>query len=371
MDAQQAAQILANFTLEGEFIQCPPVGNGLINDTFAPEFRLADGSVKRFLLQRINTYVFKNPDALMENVVAVTAHVKNAVAAKGGDTNRECMTVYPTVTGASYYKDEQGDCWRVYNYIEDTFAYQSAETPQVAYLAAKSFGEFQRMVADFPIEQLHDTIPDFHNTPKRYENLEQAVKENRAGRLQEVEAELAFARAHKADTERLLDLHKAGKLPLRVTHNDTKLNNVLFDNATGEGLCVVDLDTVMPGLSLYDFGDSIRFNVNTADENDRDLDHVKVNLPCFEAYAKGFLEAAGKSLTPEEVAQLAFSGKLMALECGMRFLTDYLDGDVYFKIKTPDANLMRCRNQFRLVAELEAQMETMEAIVDNLYRELV
>ncbi|MDR2647303.1 MAG: aminoglycoside phosphotransferase family protein [Oscillospiraceae bacterium] len=363
--------MLHRFLLDGKVSsieQSKELMDGHINRTFAITAIMQNGAIHRYLLQKINTFVFKNPEQLMSNIVRVTGYLREQFA-KNPDETQCTLRVYPTTEGSSFYRDESGDCWRCYDFLEDTYSLQTG-TLQDAYRAAKAFGLFQRMMDGFPIDQLYETIPDFHNTQKRYEALEAAAASDTVGRSALVRDEIAFARARKADASRCVDMIASGDLPLRVTHNDTKLNNVLFAQSTGESVCVVDLDTVMPGLSLYDFGDSLRFLGNTASEDERDLSLVSFNLPLFEAYAKGYLETAGRTLTENELRLLPFSIKLMTLECGMRFLTDYLDGDVYFRVHRPDDNIARCRTQFKLVEHIEAAMPAMEDIVRSLVANL-
>ena len=360
-------ELLRQFALEEAYVgfgEPRELLDGHINHTYVVGARTARGDSRNYLLQRINTFVFKRPRELMENIVGVTAYIRQRLA-ETGNTALTTLRVYPARSGASLYEDPEGGCWRCYSYVEGAYSLQTG-TPEQACRAARAFGAFQRLIDGYPIGQLHETIPDFHNTRKRFEALEAAIEADAAGRRSEVEAEIAFARAREADASRLLDLLEQGKLPLRVTHNDTKLNNVLFDCATDEPVCVVDLDTVMPGLSLYDFGDSLRFLGNTAAEDERDLSKVDFDMAIFGAYTRGYLEEAGAALTGEEIALLPFSVKLMTYECGMRFLADYLNGDVYFRIHLPDDNLARCRTQFRLVERIEARMGEMEGIVGAL-----
>ena len=352
-------EILRQFNLGGGFTEAAQpreLTDGHINRTYLLEARGKE--TRRFVLQKINTFVFKRPAQLMENIVRVTEYLRRC--------GEPSLTVYPALDGQSYYVDADGAYWRCYNYVENSYSLQSAASVQEAYRAAKAFGAFQRDLDGFPIGQLHETIPDFHNTAKRYEALEQAIEDNLAGRREEVEAEIAFARARKADAGRLLALAGTPALPLRVTHNDTKLNNVLFDRDSHEPVCVVDLDTIMPGLSLYDYGDSLRFLGNTAAEDERDLRKVRFSMPLFKAYTEGYLEAAAGALTAAEIRFLPFSIKLMTYECGMRFLTDYLNGDVYFRIRLPDDNLARCRTQFALVEEIEGLTGEMEQFVKEI-----
>jgi len=339
-----------------EILEPQELTDGHINSTYLVEAR--GEKTRRFVLQRINTYVFKRPVELMENIVRVTQYIRQR--------GQVALAIHPALDGRWYYVDANGAYWRCYTYVDDAYSLQAAGSEQDAYRAAKAFGAFQRMLDGFPMAGLHETIPDFHNTARRYEALEAAIARDAAGRRDEVGAEIAFARARKEDAGRLLALLGAGELPLRVTHNDTKLNNVLFDNGSHEPVCVVDLDTIMPGLSLYDYGDSLRFLGNTAAEDERDLAKVRFSMPLFRAYTRGYLEAAAGALTDTEIRLLPFSIKLMTYECGMRFLTDYLDGDIYFRIHRPDDNLARCRTQFTLVKEIEALLPEMEGFVKGL-----
>ncbi len=357
-------EILDHFDLPGEYVGFRPIEYGHINDTLSVTY-MQDGVQKRYILQRINTHVFTKPAELMENVVNVTRYLADYARAHGGDPARETLTVFPTHDGALFYRTPDGDCMRVYNYVEDTYSLQSIDDPEDFRKAGEAFGAFQGKLADYPSDTLHETIPLFHDTANRFAALRAAIEADAAGRAKDVQAEIEFALQREADAHVLLDLLKKGKLPLRVTHNDTKLNNVLFDNATKRGICVVDLDTVMPGLSLYDFGDSIRFGANTAAEDEKDLDKVSLDLNLYRAYTEGYLSAAGKSLTETEIAYLPFSGKLMTLECGIRFLTDHLNGDTYFHIAYPGHNLDRCRTQLRLVEDMEKKMGDMQKITEQ------
>ena len=302
----------------------------------------------------------------MENICGVTDFLREKAKQRGADPARATLHVVPTKEGRPYYQAADGGCWRVYDFVEDTVCLQQVQSAEDFYQSAVAFGNFQHQLADYPAHTLHETIPHFHDTPKRFADFQRAVVEDRMGRVAQVQREIEFVRAREADYHVMVDLLAAGKLPLRVTHNDTKLNNILFDKTTGEGLCVIDLDTVMPGLAHYDFGDSIRFGANTAAEDEADLSKVSLDLEYFGAYAKGFLSQAGESLTQTEIDQLAFSAQLMTFECGMRFLTDYLNGDTYFKTAYPEHNLVRARNQFALVADMERKMDQMEALIAAL-----
>lgn len=351
------------FKFKGEYVGSTQLHDGHINNTYILEFN-DSGKEFKYLVQQINTNVFKNPDALMENIVGVTNFLQKAVRDNGGCTEREALYVYFTKDNKSYYCDASGRYWRCYNYVTRTHSCQAVEDTKIFYNAAKAFGKFQCMLADYPIDTLNDTIPNFHNTVSRIADFKQAVGSNLSGRADTARAEIDFVLAREKDCSVLVDLLNDGLLPLRVTHNDTKLNNVMFDDETGEGVCVVDLDTVMPGLSLYDFGDSIRFGANTAAEDEKDISKVSLSLEYFEAYTRGYLESAGKSLTENEIKYLPFSAKLMTLECGMRFLGDYINGDTYFKTAYPEHNLVRARTQLTLVADIERKLGEMEKIVD-------
>ncbi len=363
-------ELLGAFKFDGELENVTQLHDGHINNTYRFDFRAADGTLNRYLVQELNTYVFKDHEGLMNNVLGVTAHMQKKVAASGGDTKRECLCVYPAKDDKPFYLDGEGRCWRCYNFVYDTHSCQFVDSAKTFYNAAKAFGKFQNMLADYPGETLSETIPNFHNTRSRIADFKKAVADNLSGRAENVKDEIGFVLAREADCSVLVDMLAAGELPLRVTHNDTKLNNVLFDNETNEGICVVDLDTVMPGLSLYDFGDSIRFSANTASEDEKDLSKVSMSLELFEAYTLGYLTTAGESLTAKEIENLAFSAKIMTLECGMRFLGDYINGDTYFKTAYPEHNLDRCHTQLTLVADMEKKMDEMNRIVADCCKKL-
>lgn len=358
-------EAIANIQFDGELVEKKLFGNGHINDTFLTVFKKPDGNTKRCILQRVNHKVFKKPDELMENIWNITEYLKRKIIEQGGDPRRESLSVIPSKDGKSYYRDSIGCYWRGFQFIEDAVSYDQVKKPEQFYQSAVAFGRFQNMLADYPAETLHETIPNFHNTPARLEALKKVVQEDVMGRVKEVQEELAFIRERQADTYILTDMLDKGELPLRVTHNDTKLNNVMMDSETGKGLCVVDLDTVMPGLALNDFGDSIRFGASTAEEDEPDLSKVWLDLSLFESYTKGFLKACGDSLTEKELDMLPMGAKIMTLECGIRFLTDYIQGDTYFKISREGQNLDRCRTQLKLVADMERKWSQMVAIVDR------
>lgn len=366
---KEITDILFNFSIAGKFISYAPLDDGHINDTFKVTYNVG-GKELHHLLQRINTDVFKQPDVLMANVGYVTSFLRDKIIASGGNPERETLYCKPCKDGKKYYTDPKGKVWRLYNFVEDSFSYNSIESPEVFYRAGQAFGQFQRQLSDFPIESLDETIPDFHNTAKRYHNLVVSIEKNASGRAVCAAPEIEFARQRRNETYILTGKAEIGDLPIRVTHNDTKLNNVLFDKKTNTPICVVDLDTVMPGLSVYDFGDAIRYGANTAAEDEKDISKVSLDINLYEQYVRGFLSTAGESLTAEEVACMPLSAKIMTLECGMRFLTDYIDGDVYFKTAYKEHNLVRCRTQFALVADMEKKFDEMLEITARAYSEI-
>ncbi len=332
-------------------------GNGHINDTYLVE------SVPRTILQRINTAIFKDPDAVMDNIAAVTSHLVKKITEAGGDPKRETLTVIPTVDGRNYYRDSDGSCYRMYRFIHNAISHDRAKNPEMFAASAHAFGKFQRMLADFPAHTLHEVIPNFHNTSDRLRQFREALEKDAAGRAASVQDEINFVLAHADCVSVVTDAIADGSVPLRVTHNDTKLNNVMLDEVTDEAVCVIDLDTVMPGSLLYDFGDALRFGASTGAEDETDLSKVEFDLTYFEAFTKAFLEEVGEDMTAKERELLPFSALLLTLECGMRFLADYLDGDHYFRIHREHHNLDRCRTQFKLVADMEKKMDQMKAIV--------
>lgn len=361
---ETARQVVPMFFPKEDFVSLQVYGSGHINTTFLLTMA-CDRKQKKYILQKINTEIFKRPQELMENIQNVTDYLREQIVKEGGDPERETLNILPTETGESYYQDEEGQCWRIYQFINHAFCYDLVEKPEDFYESAFAFGNFQRLLAGFDAKSLHETIPRFHDTIERYHQFEQAVKMDSLHRVEAAQAEIAFVKAHDALTEKLGKLQAAGKLPLRVTHNDTKLNNIMIDEVTGRGICVIDLDTVMPGLAVNDFGDSIRFGANTAYEDETDLTRVSCDLTLFECYTRGFLEGVRGRLTPLEIQMLPVGAMVMTFECGMRFLTDYLEGDTYFKIHREDHNLDRARCQFALLADMEAKQEQMEAIVQK------
>ncbi len=355
------------FDLRGEFLEAAPYGTGHINDTFAAVYDQA-GTRVRYIHQRLNTRVFRTPERLMENVERVCRHTgaKIRESAPRGDASRRVLALVPAVDGRPYWIDDAGDYWRTYFFIEGATTHDVIVSTDQAREAARAFGSFQALLADLPAEDLHETIPDFHHTRKRFEALKRAAEEDSRDRARHAGPELDFAFSNEPLAGILLDLHDAGEIPTRITHNDTKLNNVMLDDRTGEGICVIDLDTVMPGLSLYDFGDMVRTATSPAAEDERDLSKVRARPGMFEALARGFLSSAGAFLNATERAHLVTAGKLLTFENGIRFLTDYLSGDVYFKTRREDHNLDRCRTQFALLRSLGEQESSLNKIVKSL-----
>lgn len=348
------SDILRHFDLDPVSV---PYGNGHINTTYLI------GEPPRYILQQINTDIFKHPEEVMENILAITDFLRKKIIAAGGDPLRETLTVVLTNEQRPFYCTPEGNCYRVYRFVDEALSLDSASSPAEFAESARAFGRFQRMLADFPAQKLHETIPHFHDTPDRLKHFRQTVAQDPVGRAANVQEEIRFVLERSGEMSTVTDAIASGAVPLRVTHNDTKLNNVMLDKATGKGLCVIDLDTVMPGSLLYDYGDSLRFGASTAAEDEQDLDKVRFDLDYFRAYTEAYLEELGDSLTPTEIELLPFSAKLMTLECGMRFLADHIDGDHYFRIHRENHNLDRCRTQFKLVADMESKMGAMKQIV--------
>ncbi len=348
-------QILAHFQLDAAPVSCERYGFGHINETYL----VVTERGTRYILQKVNHHIFRNVPGLMQNIEAVTAHLAKQVS-----DPRQVLTLIKTVDDTTYCVVD-GGYWRVYVFVEDSICLQKPETPEDFYQSAVAFGNFQQMLADFPAATLHEIIPNFHNTRDRYRIFHEVLAKDPLGRAQEVQAEIDFVLAREKEASTVVELLETGALPLRVTHNDTKLNNVMLDAETRTALCVIDLDTVMPGSSLYDYGDSIRFGAATGDEDEQNLSKIEMSLALFETYTRGFL-AACPGLTPLEIRMLPMGAKLMTLECGLRFLTDYLDGDHYFVNRRPGQNLDRARTQFKLVADMESKWAQMAQIVQEL-----
>lgn len=360
---EQIKSVAAQFQQEGIFLDSQPYGSGHINGTYLLRYDV-EGTVVKVILQLINKVVFPKPEEVMENIVNVTTHLKNKIIEQGGNPLRETLNVIPTKDGGSYYLDEEGNYWRAYVFVTDATSYDKVEKPDDFYQSAVSFGNFQCLLADFPAETLHETIAKFHDTRHRFATFKKVVEEDVMGRAAGVQEEIQFVLDREESIANYFaELLDKGEIPLRVTHNDTKLNNIMIDDATGKGICVIDLDTVMPGLAMNDFGDSIRFGASTAAEDETDLSKVSCSMELFDIYAKGFIEGCQGKLTDKEIELLPMGAKTMTYECGMRFLTDYLQGDTYFKIHRENHNLDRCHTQFKLVADMEAKWQEMNAII--------
>lgn len=339
-----------------------PYGNGHINDTFLC------GNPPKYIIQRINTDIFCNPDALMENIVSITSFLSEKIERAGGDKYRETLTVIPTMDGKNYYRNGE-NCFRMYRFIDNAVSLDSVEHPTALRYEGEAFGKFQSDLRDFPAEKLHETIPDFHNTPKRVEQLKEAIDKNPAGRLCEVQKEVDFALEYSRYADRITRETAAGSIPLRVTHNDTKLNNILFDKNTGKALCVIDLDTVMLGSALFDFGDALRFGASSGSEDEKNLDKIWFDLEKFEQFARGFLSETADFLIEAEIALMPLSALIMTYECGIRFLADYINGDVYFKTHREKQNLDRARTQLKLVADIKSKLPEMSQIIKTIYED--
>ncbi len=356
------AEVLQAFDFPATLLGAVRYGQGHINDTFCVLCQPQEGDCVRFILQGLSSAAFPHPEELMENFIGITSYLREKIIAKGGDPMRETLSLVKTRDGKDFFADSNGKVWRLTPFIENTDCFQSA-TPELFEASARAFGRFQYMLQGYPAATLHETIVNFHNTEDRYAKFLAALEADKLGRAKDVQAEVQFVLDRKADCSVALQALRDGKLPLRVTHNDTKLNNILIDRDSGEGICVIDLDTTMPGLSINDFGDSIRFGANHSKEDEKDLSKVNFDIELYEAYTRGFLEGAKGSLTPAELEYLPWGARLMTLECGIRFLTDYLDGDHYFRIHYPEQNLDRTRTQFKLVKDMEEQFDQMAAVV--------
>lgn len=358
-------EAIANFQFSGTLLSVEPYGNGHINDTFLLVFSHPDMGNHRVILQHMNSDIFKKPEEVMENIQGITTYLKERIVENDGDPNRETLNIIQAKDGKPFYKDSNGNYWRAYFFIEDATCYEQVESSEDFYESAVAFGHFQMMLSDYPAETLHETIVGFHDTYARYQAFEKAVQEDVCGRVAGVQAEIQFIRDRVEDTKVLFREHAEGRLPLRVTHNDTKLNNIMFDNHEKKAICVIDLDTVMPGFAVNDFGDSIRFGASTAVEDETDLSKVSCDMELYERYVEGFLKGCEGKLISTEIALLPMGAKIMTFECGMRFLADYLEGDHYFKIHREGHNLDRCRTQLKLVADMEMKWDVMKKIVEK------
>lgn len=352
-------KVVENFSVKAGIV---PYGNGHINDTY-----LREGN-PGYILQRINTNVFKDPNSVMENIVNVTEYLRAEIVKNGGDPERETMNVIKTKLGKNCYMADSNNYFRMYKFVSNSVSFDTAEDSSLLFEAGKSFGKFQRMLDGFDAGLLHETIVDFHNTPKRIEQLEAAIKKNYENRAALVSAELDAAKKYSKYASLITDAMADGSIPSRVTHNDTKLNNVLFDKDTHKGICVIDLDTVMPGSILYDFGDALRFGASSGAEDETDLSKIYFDLEKYKSFAEGFLGEVGECLTKREIELLPESVIIMTYECGIRFLADYLNGDVYFKIHRENHNLDRARTQLKLVADMETKLDEMHRIAESFIK---
>ncbi|MBD3950043.1 aminoglycoside phosphotransferase family protein [Tuanshanicoccus lijuaniae] len=362
---EYAMKAYEQYQLPGEFVSLMAFGNGLINKTYKIIHRVGDKDVA-YILQQINHHIFPDVEGLMNNIDKVTRFLKAEARERGGNPERETMTVVPTKDGNLFAKTDDGAYWRIYRFVEGTFCIDRVEEDAHFYEAARAFGDFAAKLHHFDATELVEVIPKFHDTRDRYRQFEEAVANDVAGRVKELADEIAFVRNRKEDCYYLYDLLDAGELPLRVTHNDTKLNNILLDEQTQKGICIVDLDTIMPGLALFDFGDAIRFGANTAAEDEPDLSKVAFDLPLYEVYVKGYLEGSNGILTEREIELLPWGAKVITLEQGIRFLTDYLNGDVYYGTTRPHQNIDRTRVQFKLVEAMEDKWQAMNEVVQRL-----
>ena len=360
--AEIRPEVIEAFQFQGTFVEGIPYGSGHINDTFRVTFE-HEGKEIRYILQRMNKTIFLNPEELMENVSGVTAWLRKKIIERGGDPERETLNLVPTKDGKNFFVDQEGEYWRGYLFIEGAATYDLVENNEDFYQSAVAFGHFQGLLADYPAETLHETIVNFHNTVDRFAKFKKALDEDVMDRAKDVQEEIKFVLDREPLAHVLCDLLAEKKIPLRVTHNDTKLNNIMIDDETRKAICVIDLDTVMPGLAVNDFGDSIRFGASTAAEDEKDLSKVSCSMELFELYTKGFIEGCQGSLTDIELKMLPIGAMTMTYECGTRFLTDYLEGDHYFKVHREGHNLDRARTQFTLVKDMEAKLDTMKAIV--------
>jgi len=359
-------QIASHFQIYGDLQRVEPYGSGHINDTYAAYYNQG-GTDIRFIFQRINHNIFTNPEALMENIARVTRHITSKLSAnKASEISRKVLTVIPTKDNQDYYKDDAGNYWRAYIFIEKAQTFDILDTPKQAFEAAKAFGEFQKILVDIPGEPLHETIPNFHNGPMRYQTFLQALEADVHNRADSAKEEINFLKEHAWILDVLPEQIAKGNIPMRITHNDCKINNVMLDNKTGSGICVIDLDTVMPGSALYDFGDMIRTSTNTGAEDEKDLSKISMDMKMFKAVAEGYLSTANEFLNKHEKEYLVHSGKMITLIIGTRFITDYLLGDQYFKVHHPTHNLERCRTQFKLVRSIIEQEEEMKEFIASL-----
>jgi len=369
MAQRDIKSVVRHFHISGRLIEARPLGHGHINDTYVLTTN-ENKHIVRYVLQRINHTIFKDPPSLMRNILRVTEHIRSRIQVVDPNRTSRQLTVIDSDNGAGFHRDTEGNFWRMYNFIEDAVTYDTLESPHLAYEAARMFGWFQKMLTDLPAPPLYQSIPDFHNTPLRLVAFQHKLKQDSCNRAKNAKREIDFLSANADFCDFLLNLADKGEIPLRIAHNDTKLNNVMLDATTKKGVCVIDLDTVMPGLSIYDFGDMVRTATVSADEDERDLSKVIMNLPMFEVLVRGFAEETKCFLTSCEKKHLAFAAKLITFEQFIRFLTDYLAGDVYYKVHREGHNLDRARTQMKLVESIIEQEEVMNGMVERIFREI-
>lgn len=365
---QDLTKIINVFDFQGENVSYERLFRGHINETYVVTNKI-DSDIIRYIIQRVNTTIFHDPVGLMKNIKGITEFIRNTITAQGGDVQRCTLDIIPVKGGGFYYIDDEGGFWRAYSYIENSVSYDIVSDINLMYKAGVALGDFQKILAEYPADTLSETIVDFHNTVSRYTNFEKAVESNLSGRRDNVLEEIKFVRERKNICSVLIDKIREGSIPIRVTHNDTKINNILMDDKTNDVLCFIDLDTVMPGSALYDFGDSIRFAASSGAEDERDLDKIWMRIDYYKAYAQGYLSVMSKELTREEIELIPESCILLTLECGMRFLTDYINGDVYFGIHYPEHNLDRARTQFKLVEDMENKFDEMKSIISSICKQ--
>lgn len=362
MQTEEILSVCSQFDIPCKAISAIPFGSGHINSTFLVTLE----NKALYVLQKINTYVFKKPEQLMDNVFGVTDFVAKKLKNQGIDPERRTLSFVSSKDGKKFYTDKNGSAFRMYKFIENATAYDSVEKKGLLYEAAAAFGEFQRQLGDYPAQMLHETIPDFHNTVARYKAFEEAVALDAANRARGVTEDIATLRKYADRASVITSAVENGDIPVRVTHNDTKLNNILIDNTSGKGICVIDLDTVMPGSLLYDFGDSVRYAANNGVEDDKELSNVWLNLDLFKEIADGFLLGIGDAITEKEKELLPISVFILSYELALRFMTDYLNGDVYFKIRYPEHNIVRTRVQIRLMQDIDKKLYEMKKIIDSI-----
>ena len=356
--------ILPHFRFEGKYADGIELTSGNINNTYLITYDCGSER-KYYTLQHINKFVFKRPYEVMTNIEKVTKHLAAAYEKAGEDPSRRVLNLIPTTSGVYIHQDDEGHYWRAYNYINGASAYDAPVKDAHVFETGRAFGEFQKNLADFPAEELYETIPDFHNTTRRFYTFVASVAADKAGRVKYVEDEIEFMFDHRKLMNSIVSKLNAGELPLRVTHNDTKINNILIDNQTDKALCVIDLDTVMPGSSLYDFGDAIRFCASTAAEDEPDTKKIHLDMNAFRLFTEGFLSETNGFLDDDEIRALPLGVLVITCELAMRFLTDYIDGDVYFKVRSPEHNLVRARAQMAMLTDMESKYDEMCAVIEE------